>query len=120
MAASGTNSINASNWTTAAQLDVTRYYTLSITPPAGCSVSMSAMTVDVAASGTGPTLSAVATSADAFAQTAPISTAAPSTPTLSVNKSASAVEIRIYGYGAGAMTGTMRVQNMLSVTGALQ
>jgi len=32
----------------------------------------------------------------------------------------SALEVRIYGFAATATTGTMRVQNTLSVTGALQ
>jgi hypothetical protein len=120
VATSGTNSIAASNWTTGAMPDMTMYFTLSITPPAGCTVSMTGMAVDVASSGTGPTVAAVATSADAFAHTSPISTALPSTPTLAVSKSATAIELRIYGYGAMAATGTMRVQNMMTITGSLQ
>jgi hypothetical protein len=120
MPSSGTNSINSSNWPTAAQRDMNTYYTLSITPPSGCSVSMSTIAVDVASSSTGPTVAAVATSADAFAQTGPISTATPSTPTLSVSKSATAVELRVYGFSAAAMDGTMRLQNMVTVTGSIQ
>jgi hypothetical protein len=116
----GANSISSSNWTTAAQPDKTLYYTLSITPPSGCAVSLTGMSVDVASSGTGPTAAAVATSADTFAQTAPISTATPSTPMLSVSKSAAVVELRIYGFGASGTAGTMRVQNMVTVSGSLQ
>ena len=52
-------------------------------------------------------MAAVATSTGAFAQTAPISTTMPST-------------VRIYGFSASATTGTMRVQNMLTVTGSVQ
>ena len=120
MAATGSGSINSSNWATGAQLDATKYYTLSITPPTGCSLSLSSISIDVTSSGTGPTTASVATSADAFAQTSSVSTTAPSTPSLSVSGHAGAVEIRIYGYGATSTGGTMRAQNMLTVTGATQ
>jgi hypothetical protein len=119
-ASAGTNSINSSNWPTAAQLGTTRYYTLSVTPPTGCSLSLASVAIDVAASSTGPTAAAVAASTDAFAQPASISTTSPSTPSLSLSPSSSAVELRVYGYSAGATTGTMRVQNVLTVTGSLQ
>ena len=119
-AASGATSINASGWPTAAQLDPTKYYTLSITPPAGCSLDVTSLTADVKSSGTGPASAAVATSADAFAQTTAVSTTAPSTPTVSVSGASGSVEIRIYGFSATGGTGTMRVQNTLRVTGALR
>ena len=118
MASSGTNSINSNNWPTAAQLDTTRYYTLAVTPAAGCMLSLTSMAVDASASATGPTAVAVATSADAFAQTVSLSTTNPSKPTLSVSKAGGAVELRIYGYSASATAGTLRLQNTLSLIGA--
>jgi len=40
-------------------------------------------------------------------------------PALSANAT-TALEVRIYGFAASATTGTMRVQNTLSITGSLQ
>ena len=119
-AVAGANSINSSAWPTSAQLDPAKYYTLSITPPMGCTLSLTSAAVDAKASGTGPTMASIATSADAFAQTAAVSTTAPSTPTLAVSGASGTVEVRIYGFAASAGTGTFRIQNMLSVTGSLQ
>lgn len=118
-ATSGTGSINSSNWATAAQPDPTKYYTFSITPPAGCTLSVSALAIDVLASGTGPASASVGTSVDAFAQNIPVSTATPSTPLLTVNGAHGALELRVFGYSASAATGTMRIENTLSITGAL-
>jgi len=120
MASSGTGSISSSNWPISGTLDPTAYYTLSLAAPAGCALGVTALAIDVKSSGTGPASAAVGTSADAFAQTTPISTTAPSTPTISASAASGNLEIRIYGFGATATSGTMRVQNELSVTGALQ
>ncbi len=119
-ASAGTGSINSTNWPTSSQLDPTKFYTFSVTPPSGCALSLSSLAIDVTASGTGPTSAAVATSGDAFAQTTPVSTSAPSTPSLAVTVAHGALELRVYGFGASATGGTMRVQNMLAVSGALQ
>ena len=77
------------------------------------------MAIDVSASATGPANASVGTSADTFTHAVQISTSAPSTPALTVSATG-ALEVRIYGFAASATTGTMRVQNMLSVTGSLQ
>lgn len=119
-ALAGSGSMNASNWATGAQLDPTRYFTVALTPPAGCTVSVSALALDLKASSTGPASAAVATSADAFAQSVPANPNAATTPALAVTGATGAVEIRIYGYAAAGATGTMRVQNTLQVTGSLQ
>jgi hypothetical protein len=116
-AAAGTGSINATNWSTA-QLDTTKYYTLAITPPAGCAMSFTSLSIDALSSGTGPTTAGVATSTDSFAHTTAVSATAPSTPSLAVT-GAAAIELRIYGFMASAAGGTMRIQNTLSVTGML-
>lgn len=119
-AASGTGSMNSSNWTTAAQLDATRYYSVAITPPTGCTMNVSSIALDMKASSTGPASAAVATSADSFAQTTTASPNAVSAPTLTVSGASGSIEIRIYGYAATGTTGTMRVQNTLSVSGSMQ
>ena len=118
-AASGSGSINAASWTTGTQVDATKYYTLSISALGGCTIQVTSLAIDVLSSTTGPANAVVGTSADAFAQTTPVSTAAPSTPTVSASSTGS-LEIRIYGYKAGGTSGTMRVQNTLSVSGILQ
>ena len=119
MPSDGTNSINASNWPTSGSIDPASYFTLTLTPPAGCAMDITSMALDIKSSGTGPTSAAIATSADTFSHTSSASTTAPSTPTLTVSNQAGAVEIRIYGFAAQAATGTMRIENQLGVTGSL-
>lgn len=119
MAVVGANSINATNWATSAQLDGTRYFTFSLTADPSCALDVSSITLDVKASGTGPTQAAIATSGDGFKQTSPFSANSAGPVAVSV-VGASALEVRIYGYGASATTGTMRVQNVLTVTGVLR
>ncbi|HEY1957278.1 MAG TPA: hypothetical protein VGH28_16780 [Polyangiaceae bacterium] len=119
-ATSGANSINASNWTTANKLDATRYYTFTLTPAGGCTLDLSSLSITTSASGTGPTLAALATSDDSFAATSPVSIGATANPAVSVNGATGAVEIRVYGYAASAAAGTLRISNTLTVTGSLQ
>jgi hypothetical protein len=116
--AAGATSINSSNWPVSAQVDTTKYYTFSIAAPAGCSMHVTALAVDVKSSATGPANAAVASSADGFTQTTAVSTSVPSAPTISAT--ATSLEIRVYGYNASQTVGTMRVQNSLSITGTLQ
>jgi hypothetical protein len=118
-AASGTSSINASGWSTANTPDTTKYYTFTLAPPSGCSLALSSAAIDIAHSGTGPALGAIGTSADNYAQQLSISTSTASMPSLVVSSGATQLEIRVYGYMAPSATGTMRIQNTLSVTGSL-
>jgi hypothetical protein len=119
-AVSGAGSINSSNWATSAQPDTTKYYTFSITPPAGCTLTLSAASVDAKASSTGPASAALGTSNDAYGATQAVSTSAATAVSLHVNAVTTAVELRVYGYAASATTGTFRIQNTLSLTGAIQ
>lgn len=118
-AAAGTNSISSSGWSVGT-LDKTKFYTVTLTAPSGCALAATALVLDATSSGTGPTSAAVGTSADAFATSVPASTTVAGTVTLTANAPGSMLEIRVYGVGASATTGTMRIQNTLSVTGALQ
>jgi hypothetical protein len=103
-----------------AQVDKASYYTLSITPPAGCSLDVASASVDTKASATGPASASIATDADNFTQTSAVPLNAVSTPALSVAASTAPVEIRIYGWSASSTNGTFRVQNTFSITGTLQ
>jgi hypothetical protein len=118
--ASGAGSINASNWPMGAQPDTTKYFTLSLTPPAGCTLVVSSIALDAKRSASGPAMSALATSADAFAQTVAASSAAPSTATMVGASATGPLEVRILAYGATSPSGTLRIQNTLTITGALQ
>lgn len=119
-AVSGANAINSSNWSLAAQPDLTKYYAFTIAPPSGCTLAISMVSIDAKASGTGPAMGALATSVDSYAQTTAISTAAPSTPALAPPPQVAPIELRMYGYGATATAGTLRLQTTLSITGSLQ
>lgn len=114
---SGTNSMNSSGWSTGA-LDKTKYYTVSLTAPSGCTMSVTEVALDATASGTGPSSAQIGTSADTFAATKPGSTS--TAAAIAITASGSPIEIRIYGVGATASTGTMRIQNTLIVSGTLQ
>jgi hypothetical protein len=119
IADAGSASINSRDWATTATRDPTKYYTFSVTPPAGCSVSLTGMSIDAKASTSGPATAVVATSADGFSATTPIGTAGTTTEVLSVD-AAGAVELRVYGYGATKTTGTFRIASNLMLSGSVQ
>jgi len=119
-AVSGATSINASGWPLATTIDPAKYYTFTIAPPSGCTSTLTSAALDARASGTGPASAALATSIDAFAAKVPVSTTAATTATLAVANASGTVEVRIYGYGAAATTGTLRLQNTISLVGSLQ
>lgn len=118
-AVSGANSINSSNWPTAAQIDLTKYYTFALAPPAGCMLALAKVTVNTSTSATGPAMIALATSVDAYATTKPVTAGAAFDVTLAVSATTT-IELRVYGWAATAPGGTMRVQNTLSVDGELR
>ena len=120
VAAAGSGSINATNWALSTTLDPTRYYTFSITPPAGCTLQVSTLAIDSAPSGTGPAGVAVATSADGFVQTYPVPVGTAGNSVLSLSGVSATLELRIYGFAAASTSGSLRVQNTLSISGAVQ
>jgi hypothetical protein len=119
-AVSGSDSINASGWATATHVDTSKYYTVTITPPSGCALDVTALSVSTSASGSGPSNGAVATSDDSFSAKTNFTPGSTANPLLSVSGSTTATEIRIYGYGATSASGTMRMQNTLTITGSLE
>lgn len=117
--ASGVGSINSSNWSLAANLDPSKYYTFAVTPPSGCSLGLTAMVITTASSGTGPKNAVVATSSDSFGQTSPVNANGSGTDALSVSGATGMVEVRVFGFGATSAGGTMRITGTLTVNGSL-
>jgi hypothetical protein len=117
---SGSNAMNSSNWPVAAQPDPTKHYKLTLAPPSGCTLSITAIAIDARASTTGPTMAAVATSVDSYGSNVTISTAAASAPVMAVANQSGMVEVHVLGYGASGTAGTLRLQGSLSVSGSLQ
>jgi len=74
----------------------------------------------VKASATGPSTADVATSADSFA-THSASFSSTSTPsvTLAGASGSSPIEVRVYGYGASGSSGTLRIENTLTLSGSI-
>lgn len=117
-AVSGANAINSSNWPIAAQPDATKYYAMTLTAPAACTLSITSLAIDAKASGTGPTMAGVGSSLDSFAQLVGISTSAPSTAAMALGDTAT-IELRVFGYAASGTAGTLRLQTTLSVVGSV-
>lgn len=117
---SGAGSINSSNWSLATNADPTKYYTFTVTPPAGCTLALTTLALDVSKSGTGPASGSVATSVDAFA-THTMAFAGTSTGNVSFStvSGSSAIEVRVYGYAATATGGTWRIQNTMTLNGTI-
>lgn len=118
-AVSGSGSINASGWPTSAQRDLTKYYTLTIAPPAGCTLALTGAALDARSSGTGPASAALATSVDSYAGAMTVSTTAAGGVAFTAMANGM-LEVRVYGFAATAAGGTLRLQNTLSLTGSLQ
>lgn len=116
----GSGSINASNWpVNTSAPDPFRYYTFTVTPASGCSVALASLALDVLASATGPGTVEVATSADGFTAHASVGGTSSSTLPLSDPGSSGPIEIRVYGFGGASAGGTLRIQNTLTLSGAL-
>ena len=114
----GSGSINSSNWP--ASFDASRYYTFSITPSAGCTLSLTTLSLQVRASASGPSAGSVATSADTFAARQAMPAIGTASIALGGASGASAIEVRIYGYGASSATGTFRLENTLTLAGTIR
>lgn len=118
-AESSSGAINASNWPTGS-VDKGKYYTFSVTPPAGCALDVSALAIELSSSGTGPTKASIGTSADGYGalRSAAIGSAVDvSLP--GASGVSGALEIRIYGFEAQSTSGTMRIEGTLTLDGAL-
>jgi hypothetical protein len=118
-AVSGTGSINSNNWPAAATLDTTHgYYTFTITPPSGRTVSITGASITTAASSTGPAKIGIGTSADQFGHMTSLTST--TSPALSVSAATGTVELRVFGWASVGATGTLRISGQLTVTGSFQ
>ena len=120
---SANGGLNANNWPNTATANAGKYFTLSFTAPAGCAVATSSITLDLKSSSSGPTKAGLATSADAYATETPatVTTVGGATTVAVVTDTAAGgtLEVRIYGYSAALASGTMRVEDVLSIQGNL-
>ena len=100
--------------------DKTLYYTFSVTPAAGCTLSLASLAIQTAASGTGPANFDVGTSVDNYTA---LSTAYAGTSTDTVTLSASAagaITVHVFGYGATGSGGTMRIEGTMTLSGSIE
>jgi hypothetical protein len=115
----GSDSINSSDWTKSSSADPTRYYSFSVTAPKGCTLSLASLSIDLQASGTGPSKGDIATSADSYAKhTTSFSGSSNGTRDLS-SSGTGTIEIRVYGYDASSTAGTFRIADTLKLSGSL-
>jgi hypothetical protein len=119
-AAGGSGSINSSGWAASASADPGKYYSFTVAPASGCTFTPASLSLDVSASATGPSTGDVATSADGFAQHAGVfaGTSSGQVP-VAAGRSAQPLEIRVYGYSASGSSGTLRIQNTMSLSGSI-
>lgn len=118
--AMGQNSINSSAWSVSSTLDPNSYYTFSVTPPSGCVMDLTTLSIDTKASTTGPHGAAVGTSADAFAATTTVNPTAVADAALTVTGATGVIELRVFGWAATGTAGTLRIENTLTLTGTLR
>jgi hypothetical protein len=119
---SASGALNASTWPTGG-LQPGKYYTFTVTAPAGCTMTLTTVVVDLKASTNGPKNAAVGSSVDKFAAlaAATVTTAggAATVPVPGVVAIQGAVELRVFGFAAAASGGTLRVQDVLTLAGSL-
>jgi len=119
-AVSGANAINSSGWPLTTQPDPLKHYRLTIAPPTGCGLQITALSIDAKSSTTGPTMAVVQTSIDSFVQQTALSTATVSTPAMSLPAQTQMIELHVSGFSASSSAGTMRLQGTFTITGSLQ
>lgn len=119
VAATGTGSINSTGFPIGTSLDPTvGYYTFTVAPAPGCTLVLSNASIDTQTSAEGPAAVVLATSVDGFAQVTSLTPTSVNTPTLAVS-AATEIEVRVFGYAATTTTGSMRIENTLTLVGAL-
>jgi hypothetical protein len=114
--ATGTNADDryaASSWNTAS-LDATAYFTFTIGPIPGGSLSLTDFVYTAQASGTGPTSFSLRSSASGFATDIGTLTATGATVALTDNayqNLTAPIEFRLYGWAASAAGGTFSINS---------
>lgn len=119
---SSSQAMNASDWSTGG-VDSSKHYVFSVSPPAGCTLSVTVLAIDLKASSTGPTMVAVGTSVDGYAALANVAVTtaggAANVPLAGIVAVSGSVEVHVFGFNAASSSGTLRIQNTLSLSGAL-
>ena len=116
----GSSAINSSGWSEGSSADKSLYYAFTLTPAAGCTVTLTSLSIDVKASATGPSHADVGTSADGYTT---LSTAFAGTSVDTVPLSATAtapITVHVFGYGATSTQGTLRIENTMTVSGTIE
>ncbi len=119
---SAAGTFSANSWSTGG-LDVDDYFTFSLTPDPGFSISLTQMQLDERRSGTGIRDWSLRSSLDAFAAdigtafSVPDNTSTRTDQTIDLSGGlfddlTSAIEFRLYGYNAEAGSGTWRLDNV--------
>ncbi len=117
----GARSINSSGWSLGSSANRSLYYAFTVTPAAGCTVTLTSLAIDVQASPTGPASADVGTSVDNYT-TLSSAFAGTSTDTVTLPagaSSASPITVHVFGYAATGTMGTLRIQNTLTLSGSL-
>ncbi len=119
-AQANSETFSARSWTTGSSIDPNDYFTFSITPETGYSMTLSSLVLDDQRSGTGVQAWSVRSSLNGFA--ANLSTFAVPNTTLMQNQTTllsgaysalpSALEFRIYGYSSSGSSGTWKIDNL--------
>jgi hypothetical protein len=107
------NRYNANSWDSAG-IDLTAYFTWTLTPSSGFLIDFSDFVYSGQASGSGPTSFAFRSSVDGFTADIGAPTAGGTTINLSgasFQNITSSVEFRLYGWGASASGGTFSVND---------
>jgi len=116
------HAMNASDWPSGG-VDLTKHFAFTVTPPAGCALTVSSLAVELKASNTGPASAAAGTSIDGFAarQTLTVTSGggAVVVPFAAGTRATAALEVRIFGFDASSSGGTLRLQGTLALTGTL-
>lgn len=118
VAASG--AFNATGWPKGG-VDLTKHFTFTITPKAGCALDLTTVGIDVKSSSSGPVSASVATDVNAYASPKSFSaTTGGGHADVAISASAVAdapIEVHVYGYGANQTSGTMRIDGAVTVRG---
>jgi hypothetical protein len=117
---------SADSWTTAASIDANDYFTFSLNPNAGFSMTLTQLILDERRSGTGIRNWSVRSSLNSFSSdlavfSVPDDTATRTLQTIDLTAAftglTSLLEFRIYGYAAEGPTGTWRIDSVWRETG---
>lgn len=110
----GDNRYNAANFTTAATLDGSDYFTFTLTPNSGFEIDFTSFVYTGQRSTTGPASFAFRSSVDMFASNIGMPTATGATIDLNgaeFQNITMPIEFRFYGFSAGGATGTFSIND---------